>query len=202
MIHYNRDIGLGVLGFWGFGVQMIKKIRNTIRSLMRIHNKNWKREISKALHRWKSTSIAIKLYMKKKKKEKDIEEKYSTQLAKKKQEYDLMQKKIKEKEIELNNMKETEGKMKEVLKEKESKEIELSKTLDKLKKGETEDHKVPHSSGRLDDIAPRLEGRIKALEKENKGLKEQMSYTEANVTDFATEMNEFLDSIEFPRMII
>eukprot|EP00826_Nyctotherus_ovalis_P009550 TRINITY_DN12526_c0_g1_i10.p1 TRINITY_DN12526_c0_g1~~TRINITY_DN12526_c0_g1_i10.p1 ORF type:complete len:224 (-),score=67.34 TRINITY_DN12526_c0_g1_i10:109-780(-) len=181
--------------------QVLVKIRNALRFLIRVRGKGRMKTLCRALHKWKRSVSALQLHGRKKKLEKNLEDKYRNQILQKNQEAEALEETLKNEAKELAIIKNCGEQLKQAIKEREAKRLALAKSLDKAKQNELEDSKESLSSEKGEDAASKLEARIRVLEKENTKLKEQISHTEGNVSDFASEMNKYLDSIEFLRTV-
>jgi len=176
--------------------EMVKQIRGAIKYLIRIQRKKYRNVLYRALNEWRRIASVIKFHTKRKKIEKNLEDKYNSRILQKTQEAQALESKLKAKSSELSIIKDCGEKLRQTIKEREAREKALMKVMDKAKQTDTEDNKES-----LEVILPKLETKVKVLEKENLKLKEQINHTEGSVTDFANEMNKYLDSIEFLRIL-
>lgn len=181
--------------------EVLVKIRSALRFLIRLQGKSRQKALCRALHKWKRSVSALQFHARRKKLEKNLEDRYRGQIVQKSQEAETLEKTLKNEAKELAIIRNCGEQLKLAIKEREAKRLALAKSLDKAKQNELEDSKGSQSSEKSEDAASKLEARIRVLEKENAKLKEQISHTEGNVSEFASEMNKYLDSIEFLRTL-
>ncbi len=153
---------------------------------------------SRALFRWRGATAFLRERAAAERRARQAEEKRKAELIAKDKELDALTQKQKQREGEIEGLREAEATLQAEIKEKEERERAMKETLDKFKSvrdgGVADDKRL---SKKVEEKIHRLEVRARTLEKENQTLREQVDNEEADTAAFINEMNEVLDSTQF-----
>ncbi len=181
---------------------VLRKLRTAARTLEGQYIRVRTRAKARLLARWRLAAENVRAAQKTDKAIKEASEKWKKELGTKEAKISQLEQNAKKNADEIEELKRAESLLSQTLKELEEKEKAMREAVEKFRKRGADDRKLPKDA---EERLRELETHIRALEGDNKALREQIGATEGNVESFIQEMSDLIDSREFasisPRLL-
>jgi hypothetical protein len=189
---YRQNIKF-IIGFQGYKARVVlQKVKHSINRILLIYNSKHQLKIEKAFKMWKMKNALFKESKLFEKKNLELQERNQKILKEKENQMEQVQQKLEHHVQEVAALKSSENSLKQIIHEKEEKEMILKESLEKAKKSEDK-----RNQKGVDERLNALEVHVKTLQSENEELRAKLDATENNVGDFISEMSTLLDSHDF-----
>ncbi len=173
---------------------LLEQMQTAIQGVARVYRRKRRARVLRFMERWRHLSSKAQISKELTKRVASTEERHKKELSSHDRKLATLEQKTQQQGAEAAELQGRTMSLKQAIANKEEKEHALRDTLERVKKHEGEERKLPQ---KVEEKLRTLETHMVGLEAENKELRERLESTESSVGGFVQEVSEVLDSQEF-----